>query len=316
MKSRLRVWPGAEPQRPLAFGADWLSLRERLDYAARNRALAVILAERLPMRPRLIDLGAGTGSLFRFMAPVIARPQSWILADADGSLIEAAFDRTADWARGCGFSARLTRESRAPALTIGTSHGAWRIETLAIDLAKVPRGVPLDGIDAVVCSALLDLTSRQWMERLFAALRTPFYASLTVDGRDAWFPRHPADLAVRLAFRRDQRREKGLGLALGVDAARVAEELLAASGFETISATSDWRIARGERSLGRVFARMTAQAASQAMPTRVGKIAAWTRARLDQATQARLAIRIGHCDILAFPPRPHVTTGATQITTS
>jgi hypothetical protein len=268
------------------------------------------------MQPRLIDLGAGTGSLFRFMAPVIARPQSWILADADGSLIEAAFDLTADWARGCGFSARLTRESRAPALTIGTSNGAWRIEPLAIDLAKVPRGVPLDGIDAVVCSALLDLTSRRWMERLFAALRTPFYASLTVDGRDAWFPRHPADLAVRLAFRCDQRREKGLGLALGVDAARVAEELLAASGFETISATSDWRIARGERRLGRVFARMTAQAASQAMPTRVGKIAAWIRARLDQATQARLAIRIGHRDILAFPPRPHVTTGATQITTS
>ena len=120
MKSRVRVWPGAKPQRPLAFGADWLSLRERLDYAARNRALAVILAERLTMRPRLIDLGAGTGSLFRFMAPVIARSQSWILADADGSLIEAAFDLTADWARGCGFSARLTRESRAPALTIGT----------------------------------------------------------------------------------------------------------------------------------------------------------------------------------------------------
>jgi hypothetical protein len=176
--------------------------------------------------------------------------------------------------------------------------------------------VPLDGIDAVVCSALLDLTSRQWMERLFAALRTPFYASLTVDGRDAWFPRHPADLAVRLAFRCDQRREKGLGLALGADAARVAEELLAASGFETMSATSDWRIARGERRLGRVFARMTAQAASQAMPARVGKIAAWIRARLDQAAQARLAIRIGHCDILAFPPRPRVTTGATQITTS
>ena len=63
------------------------------------------------MRPRLIDLGAGTGSMFRFMAPIIARPQSWIFADADRSLIEATFDRTADWARGVGFSARLTKNS-------------------------------------------------------------------------------------------------------------------------------------------------------------------------------------------------------------
>ena len=316
MKSRLRVCPGAESRQLLAFEADWLDQRERLDYAARNRALAVILAERLPMRPRIIDLGAGTGSMFRFMASIIARPQSWIFADADRSLIEAAFDRTADWARGCGFSARLTKESRTPALIIGTSRGAWRINTLAIDLAKVPRGLPLDGVDAVVCSALLDLVSRQWMERLFVALRSPFYASLTVDGRDAWFPRHPADLAVQLAFRRDQRREKGLGLALGVDAPWFAKELLAALGFETLGATSDWRIVRGERSLGRLFARMTAQAASEAMPARASKIAPWYRARLEQAAQARLAIRIGHRDILAFPPRAGVVAGATQITTS
>jgi hypothetical protein len=116
-------------------------------------------------------------------------------------------------------------------------------------------------------------------------------------------------LAVRLAFRRDQRREKGLGLALGVDAARVAEELLAALEFETLGATSDWRIVRGERSLGRLFARVTAQAASRTMPTRTGKIAAWYRARLDQAARARLSIRIGHSDILAFPPRARAMAG-------
>jgi hypothetical protein len=307
---------GAEPQRLLRFGADWLSLRERLDCAARNRTLAMVLAERLPKRPRLIDLGAGTGSLFRFLAPIIARPQRWIFADADRSLIEAAFDRTAGWAKGCGFNARLTGRPRAPALTIGTSHFAWHIESLAIDLAKVPRGLPLDEVDAVVCSALLDLTSRPWMERLFAGLRAPFYASLTVDGRDAWFPRHTADLAVRLAFRRDQRREKGLGLALGVDAVRVAEELLATSGFETFTATSDWRIARGERSLGRLFARMTAQGARRAVPAQAGKVAEWTRARLGQAAHARLAIRIGHRDILAFPPEARVIAGRIPITTS
>jgi hypothetical protein len=301
MVSRLRAWRGTERQLPLGFGADWLSLRERLDHAARNRALAAILAERLPVRPRLIDLGAGTGNLFRFMAPVIGGPQSWIFADVEESLIDAAFDRTANWAKDCGFSGRLTKKSGAPILTIGASHGAWRIEALTIDLAKVPRGLPLDRVDAAVCSGLLDLTSRQWMERLFAGLRVPFYASLTVDGRDAWFPRHPADRAVRLAFRRDQRREKGLGVALGLEAAEVAEELLAASGFEILRASSDWRIGRGERSLGRLLTRMTAQAAGQAAPAQAGKIADWARARLGQAAQARLAVCIGHRDILAFP---------------
>ena len=296
------VWVnGIRPRPFLRFGADWLSQRERLDRAARSRALAVFLAERLPPRPRLIDLGAGTGSLFRFLAPMIARPQRWTFVDADRSLIATAFDRTAVWAEGCGLSVRLTGSSGAPALTIRSSNGPWHIESLAIDLAKVPRGLPFKEIDGVVCSALLDLTSRRWMGRLVAGLRTPFYASLTVDGRDAWFPHHPADLAIRLAFRRDQRRDKGLGLALGIDAARVAEKVLAKSGFETFTASSDWRIPRGERSLGRLFARMTAEAARRAATGRAGKIAEWTKARLSHADQARLAIRIGHRDILALP---------------
>jgi SAM-dependent methyltransferase len=302
MITSLRSPSWAAPEQPGRFGAGWLSLRERLDSLARDRGLAETLAQRLPFRPVILDLGAGTGSLFRFLAPIIARPQRWIFADADRSLIEAAFDHTFDWARDRGFTAHRRRESRMPALSIGTSWGIWRIDALAVGLATAPRGLPLDKVDAVTCSALLDLASRRWMERLFAALRTPFYASLTVDGRDGWFPPHPADATVRLAFRRDQQRKKGLGLALGVDAARTAEELLAALGFEILAARSDWRIVRGERSVGRLFAGMTARAASQAVPTRAGKIESWYRARLDDAGEAKLAIRVGHRDILGFPP--------------
>ena len=57
----------------------------RLDCLARNRGLAVTLAQRLPSRPVILHLGAGTGGLFRFLAPIIARPQRWIFADADRS---------------------------------------------------------------------------------------------------------------------------------------------------------------------------------------------------------------------------------------
>ena len=310
-----RAHPWADPQQPGRFGAGWLTLRERLDCVARDRRLAMTLAQRLPLRPTILDLGAGTGSLFRFMAPIIARPQRWIFADVDRSLIETAFHRTVDWAGKIGFTLRSRRGSGMPALSIGAAQGIWRIDALAIDLAKAPRGLPLDEVDAVTCSALLDLASRQWMERLFAALRTPFYAGMTVDGRDAWFPPHPADATVRLAFRCDQRREKGLGLALGVEASQTALELLATLGFDTLAADSDWRIVRGERSLGRLLAGMTARAASQAMPARASTIGSWYRARLDDAGRARLAIRVGHSDILGFPPPDRAHAKAVRITT-
>jgi hypothetical protein len=39
------------------------------------------------------------------------------------------------------------------------------------------------------------------------------------------------------------------------------------------------------------------------MPQRRGAIAAWQAARLRQIGRGRLAIRVGHRDILALPPR-------------
>lgn len=78
-------------QRPERFDTDWLTLREPFDHAARSIELSRRLADRLPARPRLIDLGAGTGSLFRFLAPIIGRRQDWILIDRDGALLDDAF---------------------------------------------------------------------------------------------------------------------------------------------------------------------------------------------------------------------------------
>ena len=292
---------GAPDGRPaLRFAANWLALRENLDRAARDPVLPRALAERLPNQPRLLDLGAGTGSLFRFLAPMIGRPQSWIFADADADLLDKALGWTAEWAKRRGFTAVLSGGEKS-SLVLGTASGAWRIETLVTDLAEAPRGLPLQAVDAVVCSALLDLVSRAWMERLIAALRVPFYASMTVDGRDAWLPRHPADRAVRTAFKADQRRDKGLGVALGDGASDIALRLLAARGFEARKATSDWSIPGSPAGLTRLFVGMTAEPARRAMPAQARKFAAWTSTRLLQARRARLAIRIGHRDILAFP---------------
>jgi hypothetical protein len=287
----------------LRFSADWLALREKLDQPARNRMLVEALADRLEKLPRLLDLGAGTGSLFRFMAPVIGRSQTWIFVDADESLLYGALDRTAEWAERNGIGVASFHGPGSLSLSLRTSAGEWYIETLVTDLAQVPHGLPLDAVDAVVCSALLDLVSRAWMVRLFTALRVPFYAGLTVNGHDAWLPQHSADPAVRTAFRRDQRRDKGLGSALGNDAGETALQLLGELGFQTHITTSDWCIPRCARAVTSRFTQMTGSSARQSMPAQARKIGEWTNARLKQAAKARLSIRIGHYDILGFPPR-------------
>jgi hypothetical protein len=156
--------------------------------------------------------------------------------------------------------------------------------------------------DAVLCSALLDLVSSAWLARLFDALHVPFLACLTVDGRDTWAPAHPNDALVRTAFSRDQRRDKGFGPALGSAASPVALTQLAARGFVTASAPSDWDIPRAALRMQRAMIDGFADAARNARPSHAAAIADWQEARLRQAMRARLAIRIGHRDILALPP--------------
>jgi SAM-dependent methyltransferase len=280
------------------FDSEWLTLREPFDHAARSVALARRLENHLPARPRLLDLGAGTGSLFRFLAPIIGRGQDWILMDADAALLEDAFGRTAAWARRHGFAATAPNDT----LLVSTPRGLWRMQAVRRDLTtQSVMTMALPEMDAVLCSALLDLVSPAWLGRLFDALRVPFLACLTVDGRDVWQPRHRNDALVRTDFRHDQRRDKGFGSALGLAAPSFALNALAARGFTTASTPTDWHVPRAALRMQRALIDGTAEAARDARPSHNRAIMAWQEARLRQAMRARLAIRIGHRDILALP---------------
>ena len=283
------------------FDADWLALREPFDAASRSVALAERLAEALPARPRILDLGAGTGSLFRWLAPIIDRAQAWTFADADADLLTHAFGMTADWAEDHGYTITWPDIGRRRVLLVHTPGGAWRVEARVVDLATLPEQLPQLPFDAVVCSALLDLVSARWLQRFADALRTPLLACLSVDGHDAFLPRHPLDRTVLHAFRRDQRRDKGFGHALGPHAPQVLHAALAARGFAVASAASDWRIPLAAIKLLGELVHGHAGVAMRQLPSRRTAIAAWENLRWRQAAHGRLAIRIGHRDSLALP---------------
>lgn len=279
------------------FSAEWLALREPFDRVARSRVLATRLAEVLPARPRILDLGAGTAALFRWLAPIIARPQAWTIVDADADLLGQGFARTADWAEVRGW--RVTTPGRA--LLIHTPGGAWRLEALATDFAAGSRHLPIGAHDAVACSALMDLVSRAWAERLAAALRVPLLACLNVDGRDRFRPAHPDDRLIARAFARDLRRDKGFGRAMGLAAPAMLARLLAGRGFHVATAPSDWLIPPIAAPMLEAMVRGHAAAAANARPAVAARIAAWKEARFGAIARGRLALTVGHRDLLALP---------------
>ncbi|WP_043829518.1 hypothetical protein [Muricoccus aerilatus] len=282
-----------------SFDADWLELREPHDARARSIALALALSEALPARPRLLDLGAGTGSLFRWLAPILNRPQAWTLVDADVTLIEFAFDTIADRAVSVGFEVSAPNKRT---LLVHTPSGAWRVDGLVRDLADAPDGLPLERADAVVCTALCDLVSRSWVTRMAEELQLPFYSALNVAGDARFLPPHPADGLVGRAFRRDQGRDKGFGgRALGPGAVGAMAAAFREEGYAVATAPSPWRIGPAETRMLMELAGGHASAALEQLPRGRAAVQAWSAARRAQARRGGLRAVVGHTDLLALP---------------
>ena len=281
------------------FTARWLALREPADGAARSERLARRFAAAL-RGPRIFDLGAGTGANARYLAPLVAGDQDWILVERDPALRKAQAAAFGAWAR----RHRLPLRATARGIVVEAGDARWRFRAHAADLAKGCARLPVRPGDGVTCAALFDLVSGAWLARFVAWLaerEAPFLGALTVDGKRLWRPAHTIDALVRLAFGHDQARDKGFGSALGAAAAEAVPRALRAAGFHVATAAGDWRLGGAERALVAALARSDAALARAAWPERKAAIALWRSARLKAAASGRLALTVGHRCVLALP---------------
>lgn len=250
-----------------SFAADWLALREPCDAAARSRPLARAFLAALPRGVRIADLGSGRGANARYLAGLGRRDLRWRLVDGDAGLLARASERL-------------------PAA-----------EARRADLARADVGPLFRGCGGVTASALCDLVSGAWIEALVRAAarrRLPLLLALSVDGRVAFGPEDARDAANLSAFRRDQRRDKGFGPALGPAAPGRIARALRRHGYAVRAARSDWRLGPGDGAL------LDATVAGfAAVDPAIG--AAWHGARRRQVAEGALTLTVGHVDILGLP---------------
>jgi SAM-dependent methyltransferase len=259
------------------FSAQWLAMREPYDRAARNSTVLDALADTFAgsSAVTVTDFGCGTGSTMRAISPRLPARQNWRLIDNDEALLDAA---------GKG----------APA---GAS-----VTAVAIDLARDIEQA-FGACDLVATSALLDLVSAAWLDRLVAAMSRvsrPLYAALSYDGLVVLTPRTRHDEAVIAAVNRHQRTDKGFGPALGPDAAQTAAERFRRAGFAVLEGRSDWQFGVDDRDIQIEMLAGWAGAAGE-IGVDPSIIEEWLRERCDHVTAGRSQIRVGHIDFFAAP---------------
>lgn len=250
------------------FQADWLSLREAADHAARDDALLARAAGSVRPGMRVLDLGSGTGSTARAFAGAGYDEVQWCFLDTDAAHLQVA-------------------KARHP-LAECVQASVWDVDAL-----------PLEHVGLVTASALLDLMSTAWVDALAERLGhegIPFYAALSFDGRMRWEPPIAADADVTEAFNRHQRGDKGGQAAMGPDAAALTAKGFEAQGFTVSLADSAWVLGPDDAALQDEFVAGVATAAAQA-----GEVQAETWARGRRKASGHTALRVGHADLLAVP---------------
>jgi len=262
------------------FSADWLALREPYDARARNRDVldSVATAAAAGDAVAVVDLACGIGSTLRAVAPRLPPRQDWRLVDNDLSLL-----------------ARAAAGKAIPGIAV---------TRIPVDLARDLEAA-LDGrVSLVTASALLDLVSAEWLDRLVievAARHLPFYAALNYDGRVSFDPADPLDAAVIAAVNLHQQTDKGFGPALGPGAAEAAIKRFQAADYAVVHGRSDWHLLPRDREIQRDMLAGWAGAAREIGAVSLADAAAWLTRRRDLLAAGRSTIKVGHVDIFARP---------------
>ncbi|MDX6299505.1 MAG: hypothetical protein QOF53_719 [Nocardioidaceae bacterium] len=265
-------------------GSDWLALREAADAQARAHDLVLevrsYLAGGAPLR--VVDLGCGTGSMARWLAPQLDGPQHWVMLDRDADLLAVAV-------------------RNPPEVT--ADGAAVTVETRRRDITRLAPE-ELEGAGLLTASALLDMMTADELERLVETCvqaGCPALIALSVTGQVELRPGDPFDRTVAEAFNAHQRRSLGADRLLGPDAVEAAVEAFERRGDEVEVRPSPWRLGPAQAALTGAWLTGWLSAACEQRPALRVEAAEYARRRAAEAAAGRLSVTVQHLDLLARP---------------
>jgi len=262
----------------------WLRLREAADAAARASDLVEQIQPYLPTGDRALihDLGCGTGSMGRWLAPRLSGTQHWMMYDRDADLLT-------------GVAAEMPGAAADGA--------AVTIETRQRDITRLDPGDLADA-SLITASALLDMFTADELERFVttcARAGCPVLVTISVIGQVVLTPADPLDARVAGAFNAHQRRATGGRRLLGPDAVGAAVDAFARLGLDVLVRPSPWRLGAAQADLTAEWFRGWVGAACEQRPELTVAAAGYARHRVAEATAGRLSVRVHHHDLLARP---------------
>lgn len=283
------------------FSESWLSLREPADHAARSTELTDQLKLWIEARDnvRILEMGAGTGSNLRYLIPVLGHGQHWQVLDNDPGLIERLPQLLKPWAASIG--ATIAEDGKL--LRIKHKNFSAIIHCNIVDLSDDLENIAIDDIDLVTASALLDLTSEDWLNKLARFIKTLQCAclfTLNYNGQIQWQPENENDATITTLLNQHQLTNKGFGKAAGPQAGQCLITALKQNGRQVTTADSNWQIGPKSDQLQQAIIDGWESAAREQDAGNTALIEQWYASRTAAIKARTSSLTVGHIDVLSL----------------
>lgn len=290
-----------EPNTHGGFSESWLSLREPADHAARNADLTDQLKvwNQAKGELRILEMGAGTGSNLRYLIPLLGREQHWQVLDNDPGLIDRLPQLLKPWAASLG--ATIAEDGKL--LRIEHKSFSAIIHCNIVDLSDDLKNIAIDDTDLITASALLDLTSADWLSKLarfITSLQCACLFTLNYNGQIQWRPKDENDATITALLNQHQLTNKGFGKAAGPLAGQCLVTALKENGRQVATADSNWQIGPESDQLQQAIIDGWESAAREQDAGKTPLIEQWHASRTAAIKARTSSLTVGHIDVLSL----------------
>lgn len=286
------------------FTTDWLEERYRFDVAARNPSVeAACLQHFTQASPiNIIDIGAGTGANFVYLAEKFPQHQRWALVDLNPTLLKRARERLKNWAMAKGYGLREKKKT----LLMRQNDQHIEVEFLSGSFLELPRLLPLHNYHLVTASAVFDLLSKPMLKHLVQVFHDHRLALLTTLNYESmsYLPKAPEDEHWIGVYEAHMKREQGFGQALGPDCGSFLKECYAPlPKAQLLSAPSRWQIEPNDIHLHRHLLAFLEESLQEMVSAGYsGKgLRQWLNEKQQLLEEQQLRLTVNHSDLFTAP---------------
>tara|TARA_Y100000991_G_scaffold140176_1_gene105653 strand:+ start:692 stop:1480 length:789 start_codon:yes stop_codon:yes gene_type:complete len=206
------------------FQNKWLNLRETVDRNSRNKRILYLINKFFKNKKniRIVDLGSGAGSNYRFLKSRLLNNQYW-------SFVDISHQSTNYFKKNIKLSSKIKKTN-------------FKIVDVINNLEKIN----FNDYNLVTGSAFLDILPKTWFKN-FHKLNVDteiVYFALNYNGNFKFFPKHKDDKRILNIFNKDQKSDKGIGeVAVGPDCTELINKVFKRT-HKTYVLDSTWDVSK------------------------------------------------------------------------